>query len=333
MPSHDSGFFSALLKDGRPLLSFTGLCLVLSGMFAVFLSMVGQFLPHDVQFLGMTPEDLCAIHECRIVHFMIHDRASFGGALLAVGLLYLWLVEFPLRRRQAWAWWALAASGLWGFASFLAYLGYGYLDSWHGVGTLFLLPCFGVGLARSFPTLEPFAGFGFPTPLDLGRISLLVTAGGLIGAGAVITVLGATTVLVPQDVTYLGLSPAHLHAINPRLLPLIAHDRAGFGGAVCTAGILVFFCAWFGQPSRSLLQVLWLAGLSGFVPAIGVHPMIGYNDIVHLAPAVSGSVLFTVGLILWSVPLRWKRPDFSVVMKSAPSTAVPSMSTACPASS
>ena len=30
---------------------------------------------------------------------MIHDRASFGGVVLAVGLFYLWLVEFPLRAR------------------------------------------------------------------------------------------------------------------------------------------------------------------------------------------------------------------------------------------
>jgi hypothetical protein len=36
-----------------------------------------------------------------------------------------------------------------GFLTFLAYLGYGYLDTWHGVATLFLLPVFGVGLLRS----------------------------------------------------------------------------------------------------------------------------------------------------------------------------------------
>ena len=36
---------------------------------------------------------------------MIHDRLSFGGALVALGLVYGWLVEFPLRQRRAWAWW------------------------------------------------------------------------------------------------------------------------------------------------------------------------------------------------------------------------------------
>ena len=86
---------------------------------------------------------------------MIHDRLSYGGALVAVGLLYWWLTESPLRRRQAWAWRLLLGSGIVGFASFFAYLGYGYLDTWHGVATLALLPCFALGLARSAPTMAP----------------------------------------------------------------------------------------------------------------------------------------------------------------------------------
>ena len=69
---------------------------------------------------------------------MMHDRVSFGGVLLAIGVMYLWLAEFPLRRGEAWAWWALAVSGTAGFLSFLAYLGYGYLDTWHGAATLAL---------------------------------------------------------------------------------------------------------------------------------------------------------------------------------------------------
>jgi hypothetical protein len=38
---------------------------------------------------------------CRILHFMIHDRISFGGVLVAIGVLYLWLALFPLRRRES----------------------------------------------------------------------------------------------------------------------------------------------------------------------------------------------------------------------------------------
>jgi hypothetical protein len=143
------GFCQAMIGDGRPLLVLTALALLFSGGFALFLSAVRQFLPHDIQFLGMSARELCAIGQCRVVGFMFRDRVSFGGTLIAIGTLYLWLVEFPLRRGQAWAWWAFATSGVVGFLTFLAYLGYGYLDTWHGVATLFLLPVFGVGLLRS----------------------------------------------------------------------------------------------------------------------------------------------------------------------------------------
>lgn len=306
-------FFQPWTGEGRPLLALLGWGLLLCGLFALFLAVTGQFLPHDERFLGMTAEQLCAIHGCRIVHFMIHDRASFGGALVAIGLLYLWLVEFPLRQRQAWAWWLLLASGLCGFGSFFAYLGYGYLDSWHGVGTLALLPLFGLGLAWSWPTLSRPRGFQSllrpstlvpcRSPHSLGRACLLGTAAGMVGGGLTIFFIGMSCVFVPQDLAYLGVPVEELHALNPRLVPLIAHDRAGFGGSVCCCGVTLFGCVWCGSLSRSLWQVLALAGAAGFATAIGIHPVIGYNDAVHLAPAVGGVVLYTTGLLL---TFRWE---------------------------
>ena len=44
------GFFAALIGDGRPLLAFTGLALIMSGGFALLQSASGHFLPHDVEF-------------------------------------------------------------------------------------------------------------------------------------------------------------------------------------------------------------------------------------------------------------------------------------------
>ncbi len=158
MGNDDKGLLEVLVGDGRPLLIFLGLALILSGGFALFLSINQQFLPHDVQFLGMTAEQLCGINNCRVVHFMFHDRVAFGGALIAIGALYMWLAEFPLRQGQAWVWWLFILSGVSGFGSFLAYLGYGYLDTWHGVGTLLLLPFFIIGLARSRSLIRPPAG-------------------------------------------------------------------------------------------------------------------------------------------------------------------------------
>lgn len=314
----DRGFLRAMAGDGRPLLVATGLALVLAGLFALFLAATGDFLPHDERFLGMTARALCAVHGCRIVHFMIHDRASFGGALVAVGVLYLWLAEFPLRCGEAWAWWLFLLTGVVGFSSFLAYLGYGYLDTWHGVATLGMLPCYLAGMVRSRALLRRWGGIGsllrpsirvrWSSPAGLGRACLLATATGMTLGGLTILVVGMTCVFVPEDLEYLGLGVEELHALNPRLVPLIAHDRAGFGGAVCCCGLTILFCVWCGTPSRSLWQALALAGAVGFATAIGVHPAVGYNDVVHLAPAVLGASLYLAGLALTFRPGPASRP-------------------------
>jgi hypothetical protein len=309
----DRGFLQALLGDGRPLLIFTGLSLVLSGAFALFLSASGHFLPHDIQFLGMTADELCAVSGCRVVHFMFHDRVAFGGALIAVGLLYMWMAEFPLRHGEAWAWWLFLVSGAVGFGSFLAYLGYGYLDTWHGIATLALLLFFIGGVAASFHLLRGDASIrslfrpspirSWRSPFGAGRLCLLATSVGMVLGGLTIMTVGMTSVFVPQDLSFMGLQATDLHTINPRLVPLIAHDRAGFGGGIATCGVLVLFCVWCGRPSRSLWQALCLAGLVGFATAIGVHPLVGYTNLFHLAPAILGAIIFLTGLLLSFKPM------------------------------
>ncbi len=147
------GLFEALVGDGRPLLKLTGLALIGSRLFAFFLASTGHFLPHDIAFLGVSADALRPIAETRLVNFMVHDRVSFGGAILGIGVLYLWLAEFPLRAGEAWSWWTFLVSGTLGFATFLTYLGYGYLDSWHGAATLVLLPIYALGMYRSIRIL------------------------------------------------------------------------------------------------------------------------------------------------------------------------------------
>lgn len=310
----DRGFFRVLIGDGRPLITLTGLCLALSGAFAIFQSATGHFLPHDISFLRMSAEELCGINECRIVHFMFHDRVSFGGSLIAIAALYLWLATFPLAAGEAWAWWTLAASGLTGFGSFLTYLGYGYLDTWHGAATLALLPCFAGGLwlsrrlvtergretGRDVSWLSLLRRAEEPrwfSTAGLGRLALAMAAAGMIGGGLTIQTIGMTHVFVETDLTYMDLTRETLAAINPQLIPLIAHDRAGFGGGVATAGLLLLASVWCSPMTRSLWQALLTAGLAGWTTAIGVHPAIGYNDPWHLAPAVTGASLFTLGMI------------------------------------
>lgn len=338
---HSSWFPAALplhvlMRNGRALFRLVAIGLMFAGVFALVQSATGRFLSHDLRFIRMDMEQLCGLSNGRVARFMFHDRVSFGGAIIAIGALYLWLEQVPLKAGEAWAWWTFLLSGMAGFGSFLAYLGYGYLDSWHGLATLALLPLYisGLVLTRSCtktqerglqpaetphsPLSRPLSG-GLPrllqakarapnnwawrSRLGFGRALLLGTAAGLVAGGTTIMLIGMTRVFVSQDLRYIGLGATALSAINHRLVPLIAHDRAGFGGAIATCGLLLFCCVWFGQPSASLWRAVCIAGSTGFISAIGVHPVIGYTDFSHLAPAYVGAVLFSVGMALSYEPM------------------------------
>lgn len=303
--SENDSFLGTLIRDGRPLLELVALVLIGCGAFALFQSSTGQFLPHDTAYLGMSAQELCKMQGCRIVHFMMHDRASFGGVLIALGIMYLWLIEFPMRRGQPWAWWVIAVSGIAGFLSFLTYLGYGYLDTWHGLSTLALLPLYVWGLAK---TRIPGSWRTLLVPgerMSAGRACLLLATFGIVGAGLTIMAVGMTRVFVPQDLEYIGIDSAHIAAIHRNLVPLIAHDRAGFGGGLASCGLAMLLTVWCARMSRSLWQALLLAGIAGFVTAIGVHPIIGYNNPTHVGPAVAGALLFFTGVaVVWRSNLR-----------------------------
>ena len=305
-PPQPPSLLALLSGDGRPLIAVCGLILLFAGAFALFVAARGDFLPHDIAFLGMAPQELCAVHGCRVVHFMVHDRVAFGGALIAIGVVYLWLVAGPMDRGERWALEVLAASGVVGFASFLAYLGYGYLDNWHGAATTILAPLFVSGLVLTWRRVawvrddrrwlaRPEWLASWPERHCVGRGLLLFAAAGMLGGGLTILTVGMTCVFVPEDVAYLGVGRSELDALNPRLVPLIAHDRAGFGGAVCCCGVLLAGVVWRAELDRAARQALAVAGVAGFGTAILVHPAIGYTDWFHLAPAVGGAAVFTLG--------------------------------------
>jgi len=309
----EKSFLAGIVEDGRPLLSLTAIALLLSGTFAIFLSIRREFLPHDVAYLNMTAAQLCGIADCRVVRFMFHDRVAFGGTLVAIAVLYLWLAAFPLRDGARWAWWAFALSGTLGFGSFLAYLGYGYLDSWHGAATIALLPIFALGLKKSHRIASLSIAPWLPSAdaqsdrllSRLGRWGLLGTGLGMVGAGLTILIIGTTRVFVPQDLAFIGLTRPELHALNAHLIPLIAHDRAGFGGGLASAGLLVALCAWYAKPGRAFKQAILVAGVAGFGSAIGVHYFEGYRDLAHLGPALAGAALFLISVSLEMWPGRF----------------------------
>ena len=280
--------------------------MILSGGFAILQSLSGYFLPQDVHALGFDAQHLAAAANPRVVHFMFHDRVAFGGTLLAIGSAYWFLAEFPMRAGEEWAWWAVGISGVCGFASFLCYLSYGYLDVWHGVATLFLLPVYAAGLSRARPARIDWRDAWRPgQPLTAGRAGLMFLAAGMIAAGATIMTVGMTSVFVPQDLAFMHMTAADLQRITPRLVPVIAHDRAGFGGGLLATGITLLLMARQARITRSLVQIVTLMGLVGFGTAIGVHPAIGYTDPVHLAPAYLGGLLFIATAM--RLAYEWRR--------------------------
>jgi hypothetical protein len=307
----ERGLMEVVLGDGRFLIALTGIALALSGGFAVLQSVSGQLLPQDSHAIGMDSLALLHASNRNLLGFMFHDRVAYGGSLLAIGAGYLWLSAFPMQAHAAWAWWALLFSGTIGFLAFLTYLGQGYLDTWHGVATLFLLPVFVVGLGRSRP--ESFSlrdvwtencgeHGGFER---WGRILLGACAAGLILAGLTIALFGMTRVFVPSDLRFIGLDVRSLARISPSLIPVIAHDRAGFGGGLCSIGCLLLFMARCAELNRSLVEIVAVMGGAGFAGAIGVHFAVGYLDLVHLLPAFAGFFIFILADgLLWA---GWKQ--------------------------
>ena len=134
-----------LIGDGRPALSVARSRWILSGLFAVFLSVRREFLPHDVRtgHDGLRPVPRGRL-SCRWLH--VSRSRGFGGTLIAIGVLYSGWSHFHFERVPLGVADDRSERRL-GF-SFLAISG-SYLDAWHGAATLLLLPTFAVGLVAS----------------------------------------------------------------------------------------------------------------------------------------------------------------------------------------
>lgn len=301
-----SGIYKFFVKDGIGPFLLLGISLIFGGIFLLVQSYLGNFLPHDIEALGMNAQQLTFFKEGRILNFMFHDRVSFGGALVTVGILYLWVALFPLRKKEKWAWYVLLSSGIYGFGSFMTYIGYDYYDTWHGVGTIALLPIFVLGLIYSYQE-EKLEGkefwnykskFGYQTKSKFGYSLLLFTGLGMFLGGITIMIVGMTTIFVPQDLEYMQISLCGLENVNANLIPVIAHDRASFGGGLATIGIMFTSIIWFSNATRILWETSALAISIGFYCAIGIHFIIGYLNFWHLAPAYFGLIVFKLGLYL-----------------------------------
>ena len=127
--------------------------------------------------------------------------------------------------------------------------------------------------------------------------------------GVTISTVGVTVVFVHEDLEFLRTTSEALTAANPKILPLIAHDRATFGGMlVCTGLVLLLTSLWGIGPARPWLwRTLLAAGFAGYLPAIGVHLAVGYTDGMHLLPAFLGLGTYLLSLALLKPHLFQRR--------------------------
>ncbi|MCR8642588.1 hypothetical protein NV379_07920 [Paenibacillus sp. N1-5-1-14] len=280
-----------------------GIGMMIGGFIAWWIAVSTVLLPYDEAFLGMTREELHVING-HLLHFMSHDRITLAGTMLSIGIIYYQLARYGVKMGQHWAKTAVNASGAIGFPSFLLYLGYGFFDPLHAGAVAILLPMFLLSLRNNPDRLNR-------KPVNLhnnavwrkalwGQLIFVFLGVGLCIGGITIAIVGITEVFVPQDLSFLGMTRDSIDRINPRLIPLIAHDRAGFGGALLADGVMVLIMSLWGiqQGAKWQWWTLLLGGAPGFIAGLSVHFDIGYTDFIHLSPAYLGCALYIVALIL-----------------------------------
>ena len=255
-----------------------GLGMIVGGIGAAGIAIGPVVLPYDEHFVGRSRSQLEALNP-DLFGFMRHDRVSMAGAMVAIGVLYLVAAVWGQREGAPWGRQLLLASGTVGFASFFLFLGFGYFDPLHGTTTAVLFPVFLLAVLRDRP--QPSAAV--PEPRDdrsrrtlVGQVGIALAGVGLLVGGVAISWVGTHGVFVPSDLAFLHDRSARLTGGDARLLPLLAHDRAGFGGALISfaVGLLVLVGA--------RLAVRRLLGLVG-------HARVrGYRNGFHLGRALLG---------------------------------------------
>lgn len=280
-----------------------GLSMMLGGIIAWMIAASSVLLPYDESFLGLARSQVAAING-NLLNFMSHDRITLAGTMLSIGILYYQLARHGLRHGLHWAKTAVWASCGVGFPSFFLYLGYGFFDPLHAAAAVILLPMFLLAMRNN-----PDRPNRLPVNLHnsgvwrrglWGQLCFIVVGISLCIGGIVIAYIGITDVFVPTDLGYLCTSSNALDLANPRLVPLIAHDRAGFGGALLSDAIGILIVALWGLQQGARWQwwtLLW-SGAPGFIAGLSVHYAIGYTDFIHLLPAYFVLIVYIAGLIL-----------------------------------
>lgn len=280
-----------------------GVTILLAGIIALLFSMTRIILPYDEAFLGMTKAEIAVINP-QILAFMAHDRMTLAGTMISGGILYIQLARYGLKYGVRWANRAFHFAAITGFLGIFAFIGYGYFDWLHGLFWLLLLPIY-IQCFRYTRHSNVHPGSINKTnhqawrKANLGQL-LFVTLGALIMIGGfVITFIGMTGVFVPTDITFLCMTPEAMQTLNDRLIPVIAHDRAGFGSALISVGILVLLLSLWGfrEGESWVWNTLAVGAPPAFLAGIVTHFVIGYTSFYHLLPAYLLVVIYILGLV------------------------------------
>lgn len=280
-----------------------GVGLIVAGIGAAAITLGPVLLSYDRSYLGLGVDDLRQING-NLVHFIQHDRISMAGNMIGLGALYTGLSWGGIRRGLAWARTDLLLSGLVAFLTLFYFVGTGFVDPLH---TLVVVTLFPMLLAAVWNKPDPPQRRSLPDGPESqrrralwGQLLFIGLGGGLAVAGATISFVGLTDVFVSTDLGYLHTHGATLRAADPQLLGFIAHDRAGFGGALIGSGLAIVLIALWGF--RRGERWVWWSLLSGFVtgtlPALAVHYAIGYTTFIHLLPVYVLFLVTAAALIL-----------------------------------
>ncbi len=282
-----------------------GLAMVFGGILATAIALTRVVLPYDEAMIGISRIELAAIND-RLLDFMKHDRITLAGTMFSVGGLYVSLSWFAVRRGAHWASFAVFLSAFTGFVSFFLFLGFGYFDPFHAFVTAVLFQFLLLAVFSDDPNQKRHC---YP---DLrndrawrralwGQLLFIIHGATLIVAGLVICTVGITSVFVTEDMEFMCTTPEKLMSANANLIPMVAHDRATFGGMLISCGIAVALTALWGV-RRGAIWIWWMmlvCGVTPYVMTIWVHHAVGYIDVKHLAPAYGGVAALLLGSWLW----------------------------------
>lgn len=289
-----------------------GLSILIGGIIALYFAFTSVILPYDESFIGLTRATIFQVNPL-IISFMSHDRMALAGTMISAGILYIQLALHGIKNNMHWARIAFHSAAIVGFIGIFLFIGFGYFDWLHGLFWLILLPIY----YFSFKEGKAITGFPFSSHGKNDRVwqyglfgqLLFILLGFLIVVGGiVISTIGVSKVFVSTDLSFLCMSPQMLDNISNNLIPVIAHDRAGFGSALISVGLLVLMISLWGfrKGERWIWNTLCLGALPAFIAGIGTHIYIGYTTFIHLLPVYFLIILYLLGLVL-SYPFLKKK--------------------------